>query len=72
MVFVVIVAIMINTRRHAQILTVNIIAAIIALLMVVKMLYQIQYIDHNNWNVNCTVSVLSNLYKESMLYTTIF
>nr|XP_031827665.1 piezo-type mechanosensitive ion channel component isoform X1 [Nomia melanderi] len=54
LVFVVIVAIMINTRRHAQILTVNIIAAIIALLMVAKMLYQIQYIDHNNWNVNCT------------------
>ncbi|XP_076644272.1 piezo type mechanosensitive ion channel component isoform X3 [Halictus rubicundus] len=54
LVFVVIIAIMINTKRHAQILTVNIIAAIIALLMVVKMLYQIQYIDPNNWNVNCT------------------
>lgn len=30
-------------------------AAAIAVLMVCKMLYQIKYIDHNNWNVNCTV-----------------
>ncbi|XP_076388823.1 piezo type mechanosensitive ion channel component isoform X5 [Megachile rotundata] len=56
-VFVVIVVIMINSRRNVQICTVNTIAAIIALLMVVKMLYQIQYIDHNNWNVNCTKNI---------------
>ncbi|XP_054011749.1 piezo-type mechanosensitive ion channel component isoform X2 [Hylaeus anthracinus] len=53
-VFVAITVIMINARRNVQVCTVNVIAAIIALLMVVKMLYQIQYIDHNNWNVNCT------------------
>ncbi|XP_017766739.1 PREDICTED: piezo-type mechanosensitive ion channel component isoform X2 [Eufriesea mexicana] len=53
-VFVLILVIMINSRRNVQICTANTIAAIIALLMVVKMLYQIQYIDHNNWNVNCT------------------
>ncbi|XP_043265377.1 piezo-type mechanosensitive ion channel component [Colletes gigas] len=53
-VFVLIVVIMINARRNIQVCTVNVIAAIIAILMVAKMLYQIQYIDHNNWNVNCT------------------
>ncbi|XP_076679384.1 piezo type mechanosensitive ion channel component isoform X2 [Andrena cerasifolii] len=53
-VFVVIVAVMINSRRNIQIFTVNAIAAIIALLMVGKMVYQIQYIHHNNWDVNCT------------------
>nr|XP_034178628.1 piezo-type mechanosensitive ion channel component isoform X2 [Osmia lignaria] len=53
-VFVAIVVIMINSKRTLQICTVNTIAAIIAMLLVVKMLYQIQYIDHNNWNVNCT------------------
>lgn len=37
-------------------MSINIIAATIALLMVTKMLYQIKYIDHSNWNVNCTVS----------------
>ncbi|XP_078033569.1 piezo type mechanosensitive ion channel component isoform X1 [Augochlora pura] len=54
LVFVVIIAIMLNTKRNVQIMTANIIAAIIAFLMVLKMLYQIQYIDPNNWNVNCT------------------
>ncbi|CAK9812745.1 Piezo-type mechanosensitive ion channel component [Anthophora plagiata] len=52
-VFVVIAVTMINSRRNAQICTVNVIAAIISLLMVGKMLYQIQYIDHSNWNVQC-------------------
>ncbi|XP_026674428.1 piezo-type mechanosensitive ion channel component isoform X4 [Ceratina calcarata] len=53
-VFVVITVVMINFRRYLQICTVNVIAAIIAILMVGKMLYQIQYIDHSNWNINCT------------------
>ncbi|XP_076169043.1 piezo type mechanosensitive ion channel component isoform X2 [Ptiloglossa arizonensis] len=53
-VFVAIVVIMINAKRNIQVCTANVIAAIIAILMVAKMLYQIQYIDHNNWNVNCT------------------
>ncbi|KAK1122195.1 hypothetical protein K0M31_009421 [Melipona bicolor] len=53
-VFVLITVVIINSRRNVQICTANTIAAVIALLMVAKMLYQIQYIDHNNWNVNCT------------------
>ncbi|XP_017788930.1 PREDICTED: piezo-type mechanosensitive ion channel component [Habropoda laboriosa] len=56
-VFVVIAVTMINSRRNVQICTLNVIAAIIALLMVGKMLYQIQYIDHNNWNVHCLTNV---------------
>lgn len=55
---------MINSRRNVQICTANTIAAIIAILMVVKMLYQIQYIDHNNWNINCTVNINIQSIKE--------
>ncbi|XP_076240297.1 piezo type mechanosensitive ion channel component [Calliopsis andreniformis] len=60
LVFVLVVVVMINSRRNVQVLTVNVIAAVIALLMVTKMLYQIQYIDHNNWNVNCTRHIDDN------------
>lgn len=49
---------MINFRRNIQICTVNIIAAIIGILMVGKMLYQIQYINHSNWDINCTVNMM--------------
>jgi len=46
-------------------------AAIISLLVVAKMLYQIQYINHDNWNVNCTVKIKIILYynkrKENFL-----
>lgn len=54
--FVLAIVIVINFNRNIQIMSINIIAATIALLMVTKMLYQIKYIDHSNWNVNCTVS----------------
>lgn len=54
---------MINFRRNVQICTVNIIAAIIGILMVGKMLYQIQYINHSNWNINCTVSMNICMYN---------
>lgn len=37
-------------------MAINVIAATIALLMVTKMLYQIEYVHHEKWNVNCTVS----------------
>ncbi|KAG7188826.1 hypothetical protein KM043_008433 [Ampulex compressa] len=52
--FIIGVVVMINFKRNVQIMSINVMAAIIALLMVTKMLYQIQYIDHSNWNVNCT------------------
>ncbi|XP_066587552.1 piezo-type mechanosensitive ion channel component [Prorops nasuta] len=52
--FVVTTVVMINFQRNIKILTANIIAAVIAILMVTKMLYQIKYIDHKNWDVNCT------------------
>ncbi|XP_043467300.1 piezo-type mechanosensitive ion channel component isoform X5 [Leptopilina heterotoma] len=53
-VFVVVLVIVINFRRNIQIMSINIIAAVIALLMVIKMLYQIEYVHHENWNVNCS------------------
>lgn len=56
LIFVLISVIMINFRRSVQICTVNIVAAIIGILMVGKMLYQIQYINHSNWDINCTVT----------------
>lgn len=37
-------------------------AVIISLLTVTKMLYQIQYINHDNWNVNCTVKIKTITY----------
>ncbi|KAM0736630.1 Piezo-type mechanosensitive ion channel component 1 [Formica fusca] len=52
--FIVAVVVMINFKRNIQINAINIMAAIISLLTVTKMLYQIQYINHDNWNVNCT------------------
>ncbi|XP_046824974.1 piezo-type mechanosensitive ion channel component isoform X4 [Vespa crabro] len=55
--FVLAIVVIINFNRNIQIMSINVIAAIIALLMVIKMLYQIKYIDHNNWNVNCTKEV---------------
>ncbi|XP_018376712.1 PREDICTED: piezo-type mechanosensitive ion channel component isoform X5 [Trachymyrmex cornetzi] len=55
--FIVAVVIMINFRRNIQINSINAMAAIVSLLMVAKMLYQIKYITHDNWNVNCTRSI---------------
>ncbi|XP_015610142.1 piezo-type mechanosensitive ion channel component isoform X3 [Cephus cinctus] len=52
--FILTVAIMINFKRNVQIMAINAMAAVIASLMVIKMLYQIEYIDHNNWNINCS------------------
>jgi len=47
---------MINFRRNIQIKSINAMAAIVSFLIVIKMLYQIKYINHDNWNVNCTVN----------------
>ncbi|KAL6263389.1 hypothetical protein P5V15_006180 [Pogonomyrmex californicus] len=54
--FIVAVVIIINFKTNVQINAINVMSAIISLLMVTKMLYQIQYIKHNNWDVNCTRS----------------
>lgn len=51
---------MINFNRNVQIRAINMLAAIISLLMVTKMLYQIKYINHENWDVNCTVRCVRN------------
>lgn len=72
LIFVLISVIMINFRRNIQICTVNIIAAIIGILMVGKMLYQIQYINHSNWNINCTVSMNICMYNRSNFSGKIF
>ncbi|KAL0119117.1 hypothetical protein PUN28_009604 [Cardiocondyla obscurior] len=54
--FIVAIVIIINFKRHIQINSINVMAAIVSLLTVTKMLYQIKYINHDNWNVNCTIS----------------
>lgn len=56
--FVITVVIAINLRRGLQIIAIKVMAAVIAMLMVTKMIYQIKYIKHDEWNVNCTVNVL--------------
>ncbi|XP_011880859.1 PREDICTED: piezo-type mechanosensitive ion channel component 1 isoform X3 [Vollenhovia emeryi] len=53
--FIVAVVIMINFERNIQIKSINAMAAVVSLLMVAKMLYQIKYINHDNYNVNCTI-----------------
>ncbi|XP_006609654.1 piezo-type mechanosensitive ion channel component [Apis dorsata] len=65
LIFVLISVIMINFRRNIQICTVNIIAAIIGILMVGKMLYQIQYINHSNWDINCTIIPENHQYSSN-------
>ncbi|XP_072762706.1 piezo-type mechanosensitive ion channel component isoform X10 [Anoplolepis gracilipes] len=52
--FIIAVVVIINFKRNIQINAINVMTAIISLLMVTKMLYQIQYINHDNWDVNCT------------------
>ncbi|XP_025161460.1 piezo-type mechanosensitive ion channel component isoform X5 [Harpegnathos saltator] len=52
--FIIAVVIMINLHRNIQVTAINVMATIISLLIVTKMLYQIKYINHENWNVNCT------------------
>ncbi|KAG5319735.1 PIEZO protein, partial [Pseudoatta argentina] len=66
--FIVAVVIMINFRRNIQINSINAMAAIISLLMVTKMLYQIKYINHDNWNVNCTRSVDEQYANNNTVY----
>ncbi|XP_033209745.1 piezo-type mechanosensitive ion channel component isoform X3 [Belonocnema kinseyi] len=58
--FVLAIVIIINFSRNIQIMAINIIAATIALLMVTKMLYQIEYVHHEKWNVNCTRNYVEN------------
>ncbi|XP_032683429.1 piezo-type mechanosensitive ion channel component isoform X2 [Odontomachus brunneus] len=55
--FIAAIVIIINFNRNIQTTAINVMAAIISLLMVTKMLYQIKYINHENWNVNCTTAM---------------
>ncbi|XP_044597083.1 piezo-type mechanosensitive ion channel component isoform X3 [Cotesia glomerata] len=54
LIFVTAIVIIINFGRPIQIMGINSMSVVIALLMVTKMLYQIQYIDPDKFNVNCT------------------
>ncbi|KAJ8687309.1 hypothetical protein QAD02_023103 [Eretmocerus hayati] len=55
--FILTVAVAINFRRTIQTMIINFMTAAIAVLMVAKMLYQIEYIHHYDWNRNCTEHV---------------
>ncbi|XP_058794046.1 piezo-type mechanosensitive ion channel component isoform X2 [Phymastichus coffea] len=52
--FMLTVAVGINFRRSLQIVVINFMAMTIAVLMVIKMLYQIEYIHHHRYDTNCT------------------
>ncbi|XP_016841730.1 piezo-type mechanosensitive ion channel component isoform X3 [Nasonia vitripennis] len=58
--FILTIAISINFRRTAQIMVINVMATAVAVLMVIKMLYQIDYIKHDEWNRNCTEHIQGN------------
>ncbi|XP_063977086.1 piezo-type mechanosensitive ion channel component isoform X4 [Diachasmimorpha longicaudata] len=55
--FVIAVVVVMNFKRSMQIMAINGIAVVVAILMVAKMLYQIKYINHYNWDVNCTSEI---------------
>ncbi|XP_011312853.1 piezo-type mechanosensitive ion channel component 1 isoform X3 [Fopius arisanus] len=55
--FVIAVVVVMNFTRSMQIMAINGMAMAVALLMVAKMLYQIEYINHYNWDVNCTSEI---------------
>ncbi|XP_046586932.1 piezo-type mechanosensitive ion channel component isoform X2 [Neodiprion lecontei] len=52
--FVLTIVIAINLRQSIQIAAIKVMTATIAVLMVIKMLYQIEYISHNSYDRNCT------------------
>lgn len=49
------VAVAVNLNRFMQILAIKTMTVAIAILIVTKMLYQIDNIHHELWDVNCTV-----------------
>ncbi|XP_015127425.1 piezo-type mechanosensitive ion channel component isoform X5 [Diachasma alloeum] len=55
--FVIAIAVVMNFKRSMQIMAINGMAVAVAILMVAKMLYQIKYINHYNWDVNCTSEI---------------
>lgn len=50
------VVVAINLNRFMQILVIKTMSVAIAILMITKMLYQIEFFKHDLWHVNCTVS----------------
>lgn len=63
LIFIIAVVVTMNLQRSLQIMAINGIAFAIAVLMVTKMLYQIKYIKHDEWNVNCTSENLTKTYN---------
>nr|XP_018904347.1 PREDICTED: piezo-type mechanosensitive ion channel component isoform X4 [Bemisia tabaci] len=54
LVFVLLAVIATVLTRKIQVLIIHIMTIIIAVFLLLKMIYQIQYISHDTWNINCT------------------
>ncbi|KAL7286394.1 hypothetical protein TKK_0019346 [Trichogramma kaykai] len=67
--FVLTIAVVINLRRSTQILVINTLATAVAVLMVIKMLYQIDYIKHKDWDRNCTEYMPGNSTSNETIVT---
>ncbi|CAB0040178.1 unnamed protein product [Trichogramma brassicae] len=67
--FVLTIAVAINLRRSTQILVINTLATAVAVLMVIKMLYQIDYIKHKDWDRNCTEYMPGNSTSNETIVT---
>ncbi|KAK0162943.1 hypothetical protein PV327_006669 [Microctonus hyperodae] len=62
-IFVIVIVVTINFKKSIQIIAINSMAVAIAILLVIKMLYQIQYIEHSSADVNCTSDASNNSSK---------
>lgn len=54
---VILTVIAITSRSSLQILVSRVISVFVAILFIVKMIYQIDFIEHNNYDVVCNVSI---------------
>ncbi|KAK0083674.1 hypothetical protein PV325_008424 [Microctonus aethiopoides] len=63
LIFVIAIVVIINFKKSIQIIAINSMAVVIAILLVIKMLYQIQYIEHSSADVNCTIDASNDSSK---------
>ncbi|XP_034951283.1 piezo-type mechanosensitive ion channel component isoform X2 [Chelonus insularis] len=71
-IFVITIAVTMNFKRQIQIMGINGMSVAIAILMIAKMLYQIEYIDHRKWDVNCTSEIPDSNNNHTVNHTKTF
>lgn len=64
---IVLTAVATTSKSRPQSIMTRFISLIIGVLLITKMIYQIEYIDHSKSNVNCDVC-MTEIFKISMLF----